>query len=238
MNQNTYSLIENYMLSCMSDSAHDKEHVYRVLYNSLEIAKHEANVDYDILISACLLHDIGRKEQFDNPKLCHAEVGAEKAYQFLRENHFDKAFADKVSRCVLCHRYRNNNEPQTIEEKILFDADKLDVTGAIGIARTLVYKGRVEEPLYSLDAEGKVSDGENDASPSFFQEYKYKLERLYDKFYTACGSELAQKRQEAAITFYENILAEVSEGYEQGKAALLRQIDCSDNQQEKTGASI
>jgi len=224
MNQNTYSLIENHMLSCMSDSAHDKEHVYRVLYNALEIAKHEANVDYDILITACLLHDIGRKEQFDNPKLCHAEVGAEKTYQFLIENHFDKGFAEKVSRCVLCHRYRNNNEPRTIEEKILFDADKLDVTGAIGIARTLVYKGRVEEPLYSLDAEGKVSNGEKDTSPSFLQEYKYKLEKLYDKFYTSHGRELAEKRQTAAITFYANLLAEVSEGYEQGMAELLRKI--------------
>ena len=227
MNQTTYVLIENYMLSCMSDSAHDKEHVYRVLYNALEIAKNEENVDYDILITACLLHDIGRKEQFANPRLCHAEVGAEKAYQFLIENHFDKAFAEKVSRCVLCHRYRNNNEPQTIEEKILFDADKLDVTGAIGIARTLVYKGRVEEPLYLLNVEGRISDGEKDTSPSFFQEYKYKLEKLYDKFYTSYGSKLAKKRQAAAITFYENILAEVSDGYEQGNEELQRLIESS-----------
>ena len=45
------------MLSCTEDSAYDKEHIYRVLYNALEIAKTENNVDYDILIAACLLHD-------------------------------------------------------------------------------------------------------------------------------------------------------------------------------------
>lgn len=55
------------MLSCMEDSAHDKEHIYHVLYNALEIAKTEMNIDYDVLIASCLLHDIGRKEQFENP---------------------------------------------------------------------------------------------------------------------------------------------------------------------------
>lgn len=61
MTRQTYSLLENYMLSCMDDSAHDKEHVYRVLYHALRIAKMLHNVDYDVLIAACLLHDIGRK---------------------------------------------------------------------------------------------------------------------------------------------------------------------------------
>ena len=79
MNQQNYTLIENYMLSCMEDSAHGKDHIYRVLYQALEIAKTEENVDYDVLITACLLHDVGRKEQFANPKVCHAMAGAEKA---------------------------------------------------------------------------------------------------------------------------------------------------------------
>ena len=78
-----YEKTEAYMLSCMNDSAHDKEHVYRVLYYALEIAKPEPDVDYEILITSCLLHDIGRKEQFENPGLCHARVGGDKAYAFL-----------------------------------------------------------------------------------------------------------------------------------------------------------
>ena len=77
-----YEKTESYMLSCMNDSAHDKEHVYRVLYYALEIAKQEPDVDYEILITSCLLHDIGRKEQFENPGLCHARVGGDKAYAF------------------------------------------------------------------------------------------------------------------------------------------------------------
>lgn len=64
MKKETYDLLEQYMLSCMEDAAHDKEHIYRVLYNALEIASAENKTDYNILIAACLLHDIGRKEQF------------------------------------------------------------------------------------------------------------------------------------------------------------------------------
>ncbi len=52
MDKRTFCLLENYMLSCMEDSAHDKEHIYRVLFNALEIAKNESKVDYDILICA------------------------------------------------------------------------------------------------------------------------------------------------------------------------------------------
>lgn len=117
MKQETYNLLENYMLECMGDSAHDKDHIYRVLYNAMDIAQAEQNVDYDVLICACLLHDIGRKEQFENPKLCHAMVGGEKAYRFLIDNHFCKDFADKVKHCIQTHRYRQNNPPRRLKQR-------------------------------------------------------------------------------------------------------------------------
>lgn len=225
MNKQTYTLLENYMLSCMEDSAHDKEHIYRVLYNGLEIAKTESNVDYDILIGASLLHDIGRKEQIENPALCHAEVGSKKAYDFLIEHDFETAYAEQVRHCILTHRYRKNNPPQSLEAKILFDADKLDAAGALGMARTLVYKGAISDPLYSLLPDGMVSSGENDTTPSFFQEYKYKLEKIYDRFYTAKGEEMAKQRQQAAIDFYNSLYQEVSASYKNGKDQLERVMD-------------
>lgn len=222
MKKDTYLLFENYMLSCMDDSAHDKEHIYRVLYNALDIAASEPDVDYDILICACLLHDIGRKEQFENPNLCHAMVGGDKAYKFLMEKGFAEEYAGQVRRCIQSHRFRKSNLPQSIEAKILFDADKIDVSGAIGIARTLMYKGQVEEPLYSLLPDGQVSNGEKDSQPSFFQEYKYKLENLYSNFYTVRGAEIARKRQESAVSFYNSILQEVSVPYENGMEKLKK----------------
>ncbi|MBS6643012.1 MAG: HD domain-containing protein [Clostridiaceae bacterium] len=225
MNKQTYTLLETHMLSCMKDSAHDKEHIYRVLYLALDIAKTEPHVDYDVLIASCLLHDIGRQEQFDNPQLCHAQVGSEKAYHFLAGNGFEHSFAEKVRQCILSHRFRKNNPPQSLEAKILFDADKIDVSGAVGIARTLLYHGHLSEPLYTFLPDGSVSDGTSDNTASFFQEYKRKLEGLYSKFYTTRGTELAGERQEAAIAFYNSLFDEVNETYHMGKLLLDECLD-------------
>ncbi len=222
MDKSTYALLETYMISCMEDSAHDKDHIYRVLYNALRIAKQEKDVDYDVLICACLLHDIGRKEQFANPQVCHATAGGEKAYAFLIERGFESQFAEKVKHCIQTHRYRKNNLPESIEAKILFDADKLDVAGAMGIARTLMYNGMVSEPLYSLLPDGSVSSGENDTAPSFFQEYKYKLEKLYSAFYTAEAKAIAKQRQGAAVAFYNCLYQEVTSAYENGTDELKK----------------
>ncbi len=216
MTKETYKKLENYMLECMKDSAHDKEHIYRVLYSALDIASKEKNVDYDVLISACLLHDIARQEQNENPEICHAEVGAEKAYKYLIENNFEKDFAEKVKHCISAHRFRKNNVPETSEAKILFDADKIDATGTLGIARTLVYQGAMCEPLYTLLPDGRVSDGTNDETPSFFQEYKYKLEKIYSRFYTIRGKEIAEERRKTAESFYNDMFREVSSSYDNG----------------------
>ena len=222
MTTELFKTIEAHMLSCMDDSAHDAEHVYRVLYNALEIAKTEVQVDYDILIAACLLHDIGRPDQVKNPALCHAEVGSEKAYLFLLELGIEKDCAEKVRHCILTHRFRKNLPPQTQEAKILFDADKLDVTGAIGIARTLMYRGTLTEPLYRHLPDGTISDGSEDIGHSFFREYKFKLEKLYDRFFTATGAALARERQAIARDYYESLYREVSHGYTEGQKELSR----------------
>ena len=220
MNKSTYTLIENYMHGCMRDAAHDKEHIYRVLFGALEIARTESDVDYDVLIAACLLHDIGREEQFKDPKLDHAEVGGDKAYKFLTDNGFTAEFADRVKSCIVTHRFRKSRPPESIEAKILFDADKLDVTGAMGIARTLMYKADVGDPLYTLGADGMPSNGVGDEKHSFFQEYNFKLKNLYDRFYTERGRQLAAERRSAARAFYDSLYAEVENTYKNGKRLL------------------
>lgn len=229
MNQTNYKNLETYMLSCMEDSAHDKEHIYRVLYTALEIAATESDVDYDVLICACLLHDIGRKEQYMDPSVCHAQIGGQKAYNFLCRSGFDQNYLEKVKHCIETHSFGKNHPPQSMEAKILFDADKLDVAGALGIARTLFYIGIVGEPLYSLLPDGSVSDGEDDTIPSFFQEYKYKLEGIYSKFYTKRGKELAQSRQQAAKDFYSALYNEVNMCYQNGKQLLSQAVQFTDD---------
>lgn len=225
MTKETYKKLESYMQECMKDSAHDKEHVYRVLYTALDIAEYEKDVDYDILIAACLLHDVARQEQNENPEICHAQRGSEKAYDFLLNEGYKADFAEKVRHCISSHRFRKNNAPESIEAKILFDADKLDVAGTLGIARTLVYQGAMCEPLYSLLPDGSVSDGTTDKTPSFFQEYKFKLEKIYSRFYTERGKSLAEERRKTAESFYNDMLREVASSYNVGRHLLDKIVE-------------
>lgn len=216
MKRSEYEALERFMQSCMEDCAHDREHIRRVLSAALEIARHERPVDLEILIAACLLHDIGRKEELENPTLRHNEVGGEKACRFLLERGWKPSRAEWVRDCIITHRYRSDRPPESLEAKILFDADKLDVTGAMGVARTLIYGSMTAQPLYSLEADGSVSDGSRDSQPSFFREYHFKLKKLYESFHTARARELAAERRATAQAFYENLLREARDAYRPG----------------------
>ena len=218
MNQELFTTIEEYMLTCLGDSAHDREHIYRVLYNALAIAKTESDVDYDILITACLLHDIGRPEQAADPSVCHAAAGAQKAALFLKSLDLEQQLIDQVCHCIYTHRFSKRQSPESIEAKILFDADKLDVTGALGIARTLQYQGKHDTPLYRMK-DGQIATEEADADRSFFQEYTRKLSKLYDVFFTAEGRRLAAGKAQAAEQFRDALYHEIYDSYAAGEAS-------------------
>jgi len=219
MDKQTFSCIENYMLTCMNDGAHDEQHIYRVLYSALDIAS-EYTVDMDVLIAASLLHDIGREAQFRDSKIDHAIVGSEMAYEYMKSLKWSEEKAHHVKDSIRTHRFRKNEEPTSVEAKILFDADKLDVTGTLGIARTIAYKGIVSEPLYSIDKFGNVLDGSNDSAASFFQEYNFKLKNVYEKFYTNRAKIIAEERRKASIDFYQSMLNEVKAIHIIGKERL------------------
>ena len=82
MREAEYRAILSYMDERLDATSHDAEHTRRVLFGALEIAEGEQDVDFDVLIAACLLHDIARPDE----ARCgcdHAAVGAERAYDFL-----------------------------------------------------------------------------------------------------------------------------------------------------------
>ncbi|NLG25107.1 MAG: HD domain-containing protein [Clostridiales bacterium] len=208
MNQGEYNRIEGYMISAMRDSAHDVEHVRRVLRGALAIAAAHPDADPDVLTAACLLHDVGRQAQFDDPKIDHAAEGARMARAFLLGEGWDEGRADRVADCVRTHRYRGDDQPATIEAKILFDADKLDAAGALGIARTLLYSGAVGRPLAEPgDLAGDAPSGRS--THSFVAEYRYKLAHVYDRFYTDEGRSLARSRRRTAEDFFAGLLDEL-----------------------------
>ena len=211
MGEDTYKKIEKFMLEMMKDSAHDILHIYRVMYQAFRIAKKYDEVNKRILIASCLLHDIGRDIQFQNPLQCHAVEGGKMAYTFLKQLGWEESDCRHVQDCITTHRFRTNNSPKTIEAKILFDSDKLDVTGALGIARSLLYKGQVGEPLYTVDENFNIHDGRNPGSPeSFLKECHFKLLKLCDHFYTPEATIIAQGRCEFMQTFFEELVEEIT----------------------------
>ena len=155
MNRTQYDRLEAYMLKEMRDAAHDVDHVYRVLHAALIVAEGHPEADGDALIAACLLHDVGRDAQNRDSAVDHAAEGAWMARAFLLAEGWPDPFADLVADCVRTHRYRGGDPPASIEARILFDADKLDASGAIGVARTLLYGGAVGRPLC---ARGDLAD--------------------------------------------------------------------------------
>ena len=219
MTHTEYNEIEKYMLSQMHDSAHDQHHVYRVLYAAIDIAKGMESIDMDVLLAACLLHDIGRESQFaDLDNICHAQIGGEMAYEFLLSRQWSTQEALHVKECISTHRYRGDNAPKSTEAKILFDADKLDASGAIGIVRTLIYEGQVMEPLYIISEDGDIIvDGGGAEISSFFQEYNYKLKNVYGSFFTEQAREIALNRQKTAVDFYNGLFNEISQSYKNGR---------------------
>ena len=219
MDTAAFTAIETYMIECMKDGAHDTGHIYRVLDYALDISE-QYTVDLDVLAAAALLHDIGRGAQFRDPSLDHAAVGSVMAYTFLTGSGWKADKAEHVKKCISTHRDRKNSQPESMEAKILFDADKLDATGAVGIARTLAYIGIVGEPLYTVGSDGEILDGTGEDAPSFFQEYHFKLKHICDGFYTERAKEIAAGRNETAQRFYAAMLQEVTEQHRTGRRIL------------------
>ena len=209
MTKEVFTQLNNILIEYCSESIHDMLHVYRVLSFVLDIAQNEKEiVDMDILITATLLHDIAREEERLDPSVCHAKRGAELSEKILSEFSYTSVQISHVQECIRTHRFRGVERPESIEAKILFDADKLDATGCIGIARTLMYKGIIGEPLYSFDMDSLAIDYD---SPSFIREYNFKLSKIGQQLYTKRALELWEMRNSHAHKFYEELLFEIQE---------------------------
>jgi len=185
-------------------SAHNLDHVMRVYNLCLMISKYEENVDLDILIPAALLHDIARVEESEDKtgKIDHAVLGSEIAGNILKDLKYDEGTIEKIKHCIVTHRFRTGNEPGTIEAKILFDSDKLDAIGAIGIARTFMLSGQCGQRLelnnsiseYLSDnttENGRIKDM---SKHNPIIEYEVKLKKIPDKLYTKKAKEIGRDR--------------------------------------------
>ena len=114
--------------------AHGLDHTLRVRGLALTLAEKE-HADKEIVEAAAMLHDIARAKEDKNKGVCHAEQGAIEAEKVLSKLDFPKEAIAKVQYCITVHRVSKGLKAETPEAKILQDADRLDVLGAIGIGR-------------------------------------------------------------------------------------------------------
>ena len=119
-----------------NSGGHDAEHSLRVYRNALLIAEGEPGCDTEIIALAALLHDA------DDHKLFHTENNAN-ARSFLTAQKVEPEKIERICEAINAVSFSQNRgkRPETLEGKVVQDADRLDALGAIGIARTFAYGG-------------------------------------------------------------------------------------------------
>lgn len=185
-----------------ADSAHAFDHVLRVLALAEHIAREEG-ADLELVRTATLLHDIARSEPD------HHLLGAERARTLLAGQPPERV--DAVCHAIQAHRFRKGPPPATLEARCLFDADKLDAIGAIGVARAVAYAATHghrlwSQPLHSIDPAAPPPPG-IDYTPS--HELVYKLARLKEQLTTPTARRIADERHRVMVAFFERLDSEV-----------------------------
>lgn len=187
---------------------HDWDHTRRVLANARVLAEGEA-ADQRICETAALLHDVGRLQELEDEGVtCHARLGAEIAPELMRQAGMtDEAFIEQVRHCVESHRYRRREttpEPHTLEAKIVYDADKLDSLGAIGVGRAFHFAGRIGARVHNSTAEARASQSysRNDTA---YREYLVKQQHLHENMLTKTGQTLGQRRHKFMVEFFREL---------------------------------
>jgi len=130
------------------DVAHDFEHILRVIKNAQKIAKKE-NGNSRLIMVAALLHDLVSYPKSDPRSKNSSVESARKARAILKRYSFKNKEIEIIADSIRDHSYSRGMIPQTLEGKILQDADRLDAMGAIGIARVFSVGGSEGRPFYN-----------------------------------------------------------------------------------------
>ena len=190
-----------------NDGGHDISHIIRVFKNAMKILAQEGG-DGEVLAAAVLLHDCVAVEKNSPQRSMASRLAAEKANQILLDLGWSGDKITFVYHAILTHSFSADIEPETLEAKILQDADRLDAIGAIGAARCFYTAGRMESKIYHpTDPLGENRDL-NDRTFAL-DHFPLKLFRLAEGFKTETGRQLAQLRHERLLSIRDMLLEEI-----------------------------
>jgi len=198
------------------DPVHGWDHILRV-YHLVEHLARAEHADLEIVHAAALLHDVqdehpsqpGRSES----RATHHMSSASFARHWLEAEGWTAERITAVEHCIRAHRFRDQREsPQTIEAQVLFDADKLDAIGAIGIARAVAHAASHGQPIYAEPSEAFLNSGNPEPGEphSAYHEYMFKLRKIKDRLYTPTGRLYADERHRFMVEYFIRLQSELA----------------------------
>ena len=205
---NVIDSIKNEVIKIMdNDPAHDFDHIMRVYANAEKIAKKE-KADKKLVLSAALLHDIVSYPKSSKRAKFSSIDSAKKSKIILKKYGFSEKEIIIVSDAIEDHSFSQNKTPETLEGKILQDADRLDALGAIGIARVFGTSGSLNRPFYNINDPFCTERSPDDnlwAVDNFFN----KLLKLESLMNTKSGKIEAKKRTRVLKEFLKQLKTEI-----------------------------
>jgi uncharacterized protein len=191
-----------------ADSGHGMDHVRRVVANAIRIASSEP-VSYEVLMPAVWLHDCVIVPK-NSPKRSRASrMAAESAVEFLKAIQYPAACLDAISHCIVSHSFSAQVPCESLEARILQDADRLEAVGAIGIARCLMTGGAMNQRLFHPEDPFPVDRPPQDDQQSI-DHFFAKLFKLPATMQTAGGRSLATERTKFMELFLYQLADELS----------------------------
>ncbi|MFL6361599.1 MAG: HD domain-containing protein [Nitrososphaeraceae archaeon] len=194
--------------------AHDFQHISRVYKNAELISKQEESVDLDIVLAAALLHDLVVYPKGSSKTINSADDSAEIAKKILLEyKNYPREKIEKVADAIRTHSYSKKLVPQTLEGKVLQDADRLDAIGAIGIARTFSVGGSENRSLYNPTDAFCETERQLDDTQWTLDHIKKKLMILKNSMHTKTAKKIAEERTEFMELFLNQLRKEILPKY-------------------------
>ena len=194
-------------------SSHDMSHINRVEALCMEIQKEEGG-DLLILSPAALLHAVGVIKEHEEGG-DHALYSSEIATEFLSRAGVEMKTVEAVAYCIQTHRFSGGKSPETIEARILQDADRLDALGAIGIFRSILAMGalRMLKHTTGLDkGSSKKTVYIEDPVEGFNEYMRYKPFTIPERLNTVTAKRIAGERLKIMHIYLEALNLEAGNG--------------------------
>lgn len=193
------------------DGAHDLSHLQRVWHNVRSIQAEEGG-DLEVLLAAALLHDCVAVEKNSPLRSKASKLAADRAGEVLQGLGWQPETIAAVTHAIETHSFSAGLPPETLEAKIVQDADRLDSMGMIGVARTFYTAGRMGSALYD-PTDPTARHREYDDKRFCLDHFQTKLLHLADGFQTQTGQRLALIRHERLKGFMDLFIEEIGTHY-------------------------